>query len=549
MALTGAELLVSELKQLGVTWISTLCGNGLNPLYVACKKAGVRIVDTHNEQAAAYMADAYARLTGRLAVCAVSSGIAHCNGLTGVANAYFDGAPLLLITGASAGYGAGRGVFQEFDQVALAEPICKSSKLISRADDLSFLVRQAATTALSGRRGPVHLTVPVDVLGSKVDTSFSAKRRDVKTSLGQAEPRLIAEAVGVIGRAYRPLLIAGTGLFYTGAGAAMMRFSELTAIPIVTPIWDRGVVEKPHPNFLGVIGAATGEPKCLEDADLIIMAGARVDYRVGFLTLPKVPEDAYIIRIDVDASELRQGIDPDMSILANPSVAFQQLSEEALLKRVPPHNQWLRETQRRWQAFRSTWIDKPSPNSGPMNGRHIVESIRSLLTEDVILLIDGGNIGQWAHMVLADHYPSRWLTCGASAVVGWGVPGAMAAKLAFPDRPVLLLSGDGAFGFTVTELESAVRQGLSFVAVVANDSAWGIVVSDQSKKYGEEGVIASKSGEIRFDKLAEALGANGFRVEDPKKLTHAIREAFRAERPTVIDVPISVLGPADGSSS
>ena len=549
MARTGAELLVSELKRLGVTWISTLCGNGLNPLYVACKKAEVRIVDTHNEQAAAYMADAYARLTGRLAVCAVSSGIAHCNALTGVANAYFDGAPSLLITGASAGYGADRGVFQEFDQVALAEPICKSSKLISRADDLSFLVRQAAATALSGRRGPVHLTVPVDVLRSKVDTSVSDKRRDVKTSLGQAEPRLIAEAVGVIGRAYRPLLIAGTGLFYTGAGAAMMRFSEITAIPIVTPIWDRGVVEKPHPNFLGVIGAATGEPRCLEDADLIIMAGARVDYRVGFLTPPKVSEDAYIIRIDVDASELRQGVDPNMSILADLSEVFDQMSEETLRQGVPPHNQWLREARRRWRAFLSRWIDEPLPDSEPMNGRHVVESIRPLLTEDVIFLIDGGNIGQWAHMVLADHYPSHWLTCGASAVVGWGVPGAMAAKLAFPDRPVLLLSGDGAFGFTVTELESAVRQGLSFVAVVANDSAWGIVVSDQSKKYGEEGVIASKSREIRFDKLAEALGANGFRVEDPKKLTHAIREAFRDELPTVIDVPISVLGPADRSSS
>ena len=547
--MTGAELLVSEFKQLGVTWISTLCGNGLNPLYVACKEASIRIVDTHNEQAAAYMADAYARLTGRIGVCAVSSGIAHCNALTGVANAYFDGAPLLLITGASAGYGAGRGVFQEFDQVALAEPICKSSKLINRAGDLLFLFRQAAATALSGRCGPVHLTIPVDVLTSEIDTGVSARKRDIKTSVGQVEPKLISEAVGIIGRAHRPLIIAGTGMFYSGAGAAMMRFSEVSAIPIVTPIWDRGVVEKRHHNFLGVIGAASGEARCLEDADLIIMAGARVDYRVGFLMPPKVYEDAYIIRIDVEASELRQGIDPNMSILADPSEAFDQMSEETLRQGVPPHNQWLRETRRRWRAFRGRWIDEPLPDSEPMNGRHIVESIRPLLTEDVIFLIDGGNIGQWAHMVLADHYPSRWLTCGASAVVGWGVPGAMAAKLAFPDRPVLLLSGDGAFGFTVTELESAVRQGLSFVAVVANDSAWGIVVSDQSKKYGEEGVIASKSGEIRFDKLAEALGANGFRVEDPKKLTHAIREAFRAERPTVIDVPISVLGPADGSSS
>jgi len=398
MAVTGAELLVSEFKQLGVTWISTLCGNGLNPLYVACKEAGIRIVDTHNEQAAAYMADAYARLTGRIGVCAVSSGIAHCNALTGVANAYFDGAPLLLITGASAGYGAGRGVFQEFDQIALAEPICKSSKLVSRAGDLLFLFRRAAATALSGRCGPVHLTIPVDVLTSEIDTGVSAKKRDVRTSVGHVEPKLIAEAVRIIGRAQRPLIIAGTGMFYSGAGAAMMRFSEVSAIPIVTPIWDRGVVEKWHHNFLGVIGAASGEARCLEDADLIIMAGARVDYRVGFLMPPKVSEDAYIIRIDVDASELRQGVDPNMSILADLSEVFDQMSEETLRQGVPPHNQWLREARRRWRVYRSRWIDEPLPDSEPMNGRHVVESIRPLLTEDVIFLIDGGNIGQWAHI-------------------------------------------------------------------------------------------------------------------------------------------------------
>ena len=180
-----------------------------------------------------------------------------------------------------------------------------------------------------------------------------------------------------------------------------------------------------------------------------------------------------------------------------------------------------------------------------MTGRHIVDAIRPLLTEDVVFLIDGGNIGQWVHMALADHYPSHWLTCGASAVVGWGIPGAMAAKLAYPDRPVLLLSGDGAFGFTVTELESAVRQGLPFVVVVANDEAWGIVVCGQLKEWGEEGVIASRLGAIRFDRVAEALGANGLRIENQEELAPAIRRGFSAGRPTVIDVPISVGGPAD----
>lgn len=546
MALTGADLLVSELKRHGVTWVSTLCGNGLNQFYVSCRKAGVRLIDTHNEQAAAYIADAYARLTGRVGVCAVSSGVAHSNALTGVANAFFDGAPLLLITGASSGYGAGRGVFQEIDQIALAAPICKFATWVSRTSDLIFLVRQALATAMSGRPSPVHLTIPVDIFEDRVSAPVKlVEKSRMQTPPSQhADPSLVSEAVKVIRHAQSPLLVAGSGVFYAGGQSAMMRFSEASAIPIVTPIWDRGAVEKPHPNFLGVIGAASGEPRLLEDADLVILAGARVDYRVGFLKPPKVRADAFIFRIDQDIHELRQGIEPDLPLPASPASAFEQLTAK-IHPPQPSHMKWLDEARERWRRFRTRWVDKPAPITKPMTGRHIVDAIRPLLTEDVVFLIDGGNIGQWAHMALADHYPSRWLTCGTSAVVGWGIPGAMAAKLAYPDRPVLLLSGDGAIGFTITELESAVRQRLPFVAVVANDKAWGIVVSNQRCRFGEEGVISSRTGDIRFDQVAEALGANGVRVEHPRELAHAIRQGFSVDRPTVIDVPISIGGPAD----
>jgi len=230
-----------------VEWVSTLCGNGLDPFFVSCKKAGLRIVDTHNEQAAAYMADTYARLTGKMGVCAVSSGIAHSNALTGIANAYFDGAPVLLITGASRGYGSDRGVFQEFDQPGLASPICKLSKAVNHVGDVSYAVRQAFATALSGRYGPVHLTIPTHVLedvadvpqkiGVKYDNALMASSALIK-------PDQVQKAVELIRDSQCPLLVAGTGVFYGGAGEAMIKFSEVTGIPIVIPIWDRGSVEK-----------------------------------------------------------------------------------------------------------------------------------------------------------------------------------------------------------------------------------------------------------------------------------------------------------------
>jgi len=545
MALTGADLLVLELKRQGVTWVSTVCGNGLNQFHQSCQKASIRLIDTHNEQAAAYMADAYARLTGRVGVCAVSSGIAHSNALTGVANAFFDGSPLLLLTGASAGYGADRGVFQEFNQVALAEPICKFAKCVGRASDIVFLTRQAFAKALGGRPGPVHLTIPADVLEAEVEAPNEFQKENIsENSYNESvEPDSVSKAVSVIERSHNPLIIAGSGVFYAKGQNPMIRFSEATAIPIVTPIWDRGAVDKPHPNFLGVIGAVSGEPRLIEDTDLIILAGTRVDYRVGYLMPPKVSEKTFIIRIDNDACEMNQGIEPDLCFSASPSLVFDLLTRTMVLKGTTPHTKWLKEAQERWQLFRSRWIE----GGRLMNsGWHIVKAIQPLLEEDIVLLIDGGNIGQWAHMLLAtDHYPANWLTCGASAVVGWGLPGAMAAKLVYPNRPVLLLSGDGSFGFTITELESAVRQDLPFVAVVANDRAWGIVVSDQLKRYGKEGVIASRFGSIRYDKTAEALGARGVRIENLKELTPAIQEGFSANVPVVIDVPISILAPSD----
>ncbi len=537
----GADLVVAQLKAQGVTWLATLCGNGLNPFFDACCRGGIRVVDTHNEQAAAYMADACARLTGRLGVCAVSSGIAHINALSGVANAYFDGAPLLLITGASAGYGADRGVFQEFDQVALAAPICKYSRLVSRVEDLSFALREAISRSLAERPGPAHLTIPEDVFLASVPP-LKGLRAVSKSESPIPQRSALGLAAKMIAESNRPVLVAGTGLFRSGGGQALVEFSEAFDVPFVIPIWDRGCVEKRHPSFMGVVGAASGEPPILQESDLILLVGASPDYRCGFLLPPKVQPGVYTIRIDSDPSELAKGRIADVALLGHPAKVLSMLARHRGEKG-GKHRDWLNRCRNKLEEFRGPWT-KPVPSRGFLTGQDIVEAIRPTLSENVILLIDGGNIGQWAHMVLADHYPSRWLTCGASAVVGWGIPGAMGARLEHPDRPILLLSGDGAFGFTPTELESAVRQELPFVAVVANDSAWGIVVCGQRDAWKGR-TVASETREIRFDRLAEALGARGLRIERAHDLTKAIVDGFSQAVPTVIDVPTRVISPSD----
>jgi acetolactate synthase-1/2/3 large subunit len=546
--MTGAELLALTLHQRNVEFVATLCGNGMNPLYLACHDAGIRLIDTRNEQAAAYIADAYARLTRRVGVCAVSSGIAHVNALTGLTNAWFDGAPALLITGESPSTQNDMGKFQELDHVALAKPVCKYTRQVLKPEKVAFYVREALGHATSGRPGPVHLSIPVDVLTAEIPAGKAIRVQAGPGEVRQdaaADPDLVTEAATLIAEAERPVMVAGTGVFYAEGQDELDDLAALAGIPVVVPIWDRGAVERPADYFMGVVGAASGEPRLLEDADLLLLVGCRTDYRIGFTLPPKVREETTTIRIDVDAAELRSGCEPNLKLLGDPCTVLGQLAREFTRIGGKAHAEWVAEAGQRRGAFCKKWTVDPAPAAPPMTGRHVVDAIRPFLTDDLVFLIDGGNIGQWAHMALCDRYPAKWLTCGASAVVGWGLPGGIAARLAYPGNPILLLSGDGAIGFTLGELETSVKHSAPFVIVLADDRAWGIVVSGQRQAYGPEGVLASRMAEVRYDKLAEAFGAIGVRAETPDELSAAIEEGFAADRTTLIHAPIAIGGPTD----
>jgi acetolactate synthase-1/2/3 large subunit len=541
--MNSADLLVSILKEHGVEFVSTLCGNGTEPLYPAFSRGGVRVVDCRNEQAAAYLADAYARLTGRLGVCVVSSGIAHINALAGVANAWYDGAPMLLITGEGPTPASGRGKFQEMDQSALATPVCKVSKRVDSAERIGFELREVLAQALTGRPGPVHLSIPADVLRAEASPPPLRPPSISAGSLRTAgDPSCIDQAAEWIAQSERPLLVLGSGAFYAEAGNAAQAFLAATDIPVVVPIWDRGVIRRGTPQWLGVIGAATGGPRLLGDADLLLVVGARTDYRIGYGQLPHLTPSTRMIRVDVDPGELALGTSSDLDILADPGSVLIAWTDALTARQAQPHTDWLVEAQRRDAAFKSRWDALPA---GPeMTGHHIVEALRPFLTDETLFLVDGGNIGQWAHQLLADGYPQNWLTCGASGVVGWGLGGAMGARLAYPDRPVILLSGDGAIGFTLTEFESASRQGLPFVVVLADDQAWGIVACGQ-RKQGPEEVIASCMSPVRYDLVAEGLGALGIRADSPDQIGPAIQRALEADCPALVHVPIVPRGPTD----
>ena len=544
--MNGAELLVQELLRRGVKFVSTLCGHGLNPFYVACRSRGLKLVDTRNEQAAAYLAEAYGRLSRGVGVCAVSSGVAHVNALTGVANAHFDGAPMLLLTGSGALETMGLGHFQDLDQVALAAPLSKFAHTVTVPERLPQMIEQAFAAATSGRPGPVHLTLPLDVQTAEVNPETVIESPACTAKVCQSasgDPQLIAETVKWLRQAEKPLLVAGSGVFYADGGEALASFAKACAVPVVVPIWDRGSIDKPMQEFMGVLGAATGGPNLLADADLILLAGVHFDYRIGYLQPPAVQRGSRIVRIDIDSAELCRGVKAPLTIHGDTRSVLRQLLEEAQRHEVPPHASWLKEAQaRRWEFQARCRAARERAPQG-LHALDILRALQALLTDQTVLLLDGGNIGQWAHQVLFDRYPGHWLTCGASAVVGYGLPAAMAARLRYPERAIILLSGDGALTFTPAEFETAARQGLNFVVIVADDSAWGITLSEHLRAFGHG--LASELGPIRFDQVAEGFGACGVRVSTAEEIQPAIAEGLSRKQPTLIHVPIVRSNPAD----
>lgn len=557
--MNGALWTARTLRESGVRIVFVLCGNGLDPFLDACLEVGIEVIDTRNEQAASYMADTWGRMTGQIGVAAVSAGPGHTNALTGLANAFWDGGPMLLISGCSPLRTKGLDHFQELDQAALAAPITKYARLVRHVDALPHELNTALSLALTERPGPVHLTIPVDVFSAEMEEGAGTRPRPYQALSAEMEegaaPRpvpaparvasarlgeeaLVRRAMDLLAQARKPVMVVGSGAFYAHAWEPLAEWAALTDIPILSHIWDRGCVEQAIPQYVGVTnGELNGAVSMVAQADLLLTVGARIDYRLGHGRPPDVSPQARVIRIDADPLEVNRVVIPDVGIVGSPAQVLRQMVELARAG-YRPHAGWLAEVRAARDHLLDHWAGLCGEDTCPVPGLRICREIAPFLKQDVTFLLDGGNIGRWAHMALFDRHPAHWFTCGASGVVGWGLPGAVAAKRARPDHPLLLLSGDGAAGFTMAEIETAQRFGTPYVAVIAHDSAWGIVADGQAA--GRR--VASELGAIRFDLVAQALGARGILIDDPRQLGPCIEQALRADTVVVIQVPTQQAG-------
>ena len=537
-----AQWFVRTLKDRGVERVFVLCGNGLNPFLDACLDERMPLIDVRNEQAAAFMADLWGAMTGRLGVVAVSSGPGHTNALTGLTNAAWDGRPMMLVSGCSTVPTRGLGHFQELDQVEMAAPVCKHAAFVTHAGQIKTETDRAISAAVSGRPGPVHLTIPEDVLCTAVDPKRLGKRDRTPAQVVQnspGDPALVREAVELLAGAKRPLIIAGSGGFYSHAAGALEAFAQLTDVPIISNLWDRGCVENAIPQYIGV---STEELNAsfplVAKSDVVLLLGTRVDFRLGYGKPPVFSPNVKFIRVDYDPEEIDRTIQPHVGIVGDVRSVLKQMLGRARRIETWDNARWLARMRRPRDRSVKMWRDMGHEDTWPMPGFRICLEMKPFTEGDVTFLIDGGNIGRWAHTLMYDRHPSHWATCGVSGVIGWGLPGGMVSKFARPEHPALLLSGDGSAGFTITEIETALRFHTPYVAVIAHDSAWGIVVDGQAKGRA----AASKLGEIRFDKVAEALGARGVFIEHPSQLAPAIEEGLGLDTVTVIHVPTAQVG-------
>jgi acetolactate synthase-1/2/3 large subunit len=540
--MSGGAVLVRSLLENGAECVFTLCGNHLLAVYDAAIDTHLRLIDVRQESAAAHMADAWTRVTGRPGVCLVTGGPGHTNALTGIATAWAADSPVIFLSGSSERSLRGKGAMQELDQVGLARPIVKWAAEVESPQQIPSMLARAYRIAQTGRPGPVHLTLPVDVLDSTVDDLEVEHVLQPNWRLaGRATPNpaMLDRAVAALAQSERPIAIAGAGAWWSDAGDALHDFIETTGIPLFTIDTARGLVSDDHPLCFGYADPLLNPAARLFDrADLVLLLGKRLDFRLRFGDI--FAPDAAIIQVDADATDLGQNRTVEVPIVGDVGIALEELLL-LLRSKTLSFEPWVRRLGR--AAAEGILAREPGETSDqvPLHPLRIVREVRELLGDDYCLTFDAGDFVQWARQGLPARMPGRWLRLGPMATLGAAIPFALAAKLARPSARVVALTGDGGVGFYGYELDTAVRHSVAFVTVVANDGAWGMEKNLQLGIYGPERVIASELRATRYDEVMRVLGGHGEHVSRPEELRSALERALAADGPALVNVETAGL--------
>jgi acetolactate synthase-1/2/3 large subunit len=530
--LTGGQLVARTLKQGGVGHVFTLCGGHILPIYDGCLSEGIAVIDTRHEQAAAHAGDAYARLTRDIGVAIVVPGPGVTNAVTGVANAYAARSPLLLIGGAAPLALRGLGALQETEQIALLKPITKGAWTVSETRQIPEVLTTAMRTAVSGRPGPVFVEIPVDLLMTTIEDRLAAIPTGyVHRTRATVEAATLGRLEALLASAERPVVMAGGGVYWDDAGKSLAAFAERAGVPVFMNGAGRGALATDHPSaFFQTRGWA------LSHADVVLVLGTPLDFRLGYGRPPTFAADAKVAMIDVDPAELGRNRALELGIAGDIDAILRQLTEGLGANLGARSAPWRAELRWREGEARAKLVELAATDQAPISHYRWAWEVACAVTRDTIVVGDGGDVVNCAAKFVPIDRMGQWMDPGPLGCLGVGPSFALTAKLLRPDQRVLLVSGDGAFGLNGMELETAVRFKLPFTCVIGNDGGWGQIRSPQVSFFGERRTVATSLPTTRYDLMVEALGGRGAYVTDPGEIGPVLARALASDEVWCINV-------------
>ncbi len=537
--INGGEAVYQVLKGAGVGCVFGLLGGSMLELYDALQAhGGIRYVGARDERAAGHMADAYARMTGGPGVVlGAQAGPGVVNLATAVAEAHLAYSPLVVIAGAISRWDLGRDTFQEIDQVALFQPICKRSILVTDGERLAEMLRDAIRLAMSGRRGPVVLHVPRDLFAAPVPVPDTSPIRIARA--GPPASTDVAAVAQMLRRAERPVIVAGGGFKWAGGAEALKSLAEALNLPVVASTGHADVMPHGHPLFAGQ-GGPRGNgvaSRLTREADLILALGARLAFNSTFFSHDYIGAGAAIVQADVEASAVGRYFPVDVAIQADAAETAKSLTGLADQLDTTRWRTWLEQ----FQLDRAVLLKERSAEAAdpaiPLHPRHALGELRTALPRDAVVTLDTGNACLQAADRLAHYQTPGLITPLDFGLVGFGYAAALGAQAAAPDRPVISVMGDGGFGFTMAEITTAVAHDLPVVAVVLDNGAWGAEKAYQQEFFGGR-LLGADIDSPAYDKVAKLCGALGYAVDGPGQIGPAVAEALAARRPAVIHAKI-----------
>jgi 2-hydroxyacyl-CoA lyase 1 len=537
--LSGATLIAQNLKKQGVDFMFGIVGFPVVGVAAAAQRAGITYIGMRNEQSASYAAQAAGYLTGRPQACLTVSGPGVIHALAGLANAEKNCWPMILLGGASPTYQDGMGAFQEERQVELAKPYCKYAQGIEQVARIPYYIEQAVRTSFYGRPGPVYLDIPDDIIRGQIEEEAAPQvHRVPDPPRSFADPASVEAALAVLESAERPLVIAGKGMAWSRAEQEVREFIERTQLPFLASPMGKGILPDDHTLSVGAARSTA-----LKDADVIFLMGARLNWIMHFGLQPRFAKDVRVIQLDISPEEIGTNVATEVALVGDGKAIVGQLN------RALDNRQWFYPADTVW---RSTLRAKAEENqkavqpmiddeSAPTNYYRAYRDIVEWLPKNAIIVGEGANTMDIGRTQMPNHAPRERLDAGTYGTMGIGLGFAIAAAVVHPDRPVVAVQGDSAFGFSGMEIETALRYRLPIKIVVLNNGGIGGGIGELPKDKPIPPSILTYGA--RYDRMMEGLGGRGFFVKDPKDLRGALDEAMGFDGPALVNV---LLNPQAG---